>query len=67
MKGDQEGTVGQVDEVGELGRYEDLERRVPDGSKAEAVLGFRARVSLEEGLRKAIDWQRAAMQRLGML
>lgn len=50
-----------------FGRYEDVERRVPDGSRAEAVLGFRARVSLEEGLPKAIDWQRATMRRLGLL
>ena len=50
-----------------FGRYEDVERRIPDGSKSEAILGFRARVNLEEGLPRAIEWQRATMQRLGLL
>jgi len=50
-----------------FGRYEDVERRIPDGAKAEAILGFRARVNLEEGLPRAIEWQRGTMQRLGLL
>jgi UDP-glucose 4-epimerase len=50
-----------------FGRYEDVERRIPDGSKSEAILGFRARVNLEEGLPRAIEWQRGTMQRLGLL
>ena len=50
-----------------FGRYEDVERRIPDGAKSEAVLGFRARVNLEEGLPRAIEWQRGTMQRLGLL
>lgn len=50
-----------------FGRYEDVERRIPDGAKSRAVLGFRARVNLEEGLPRAIEWQRGAMQRLGLL
>jgi UDP-glucose 4-epimerase len=50
-----------------FGRYEDVERRIPDGAKSEAILGFRARVNLEEGLPRAIEWQRATMQRLGLL
>ena len=50
-----------------FGRYEDVERRIPDGAKTEAVLGFRARVNLEEGLPRAIEWQRGAMKRLGLL
>ena len=50
-----------------FGRYEDVERRIPDGSKSERILGFRARVNLEEGLPQAIEWQRATMQRLGLL
>jgi UDP-glucose 4-epimerase len=36
--------------------FEDPYRRVPDVSKAERILGFRARVSLEEGLHKTIEW-----------
>jgi UDP-glucose 4-epimerase len=50
-----------------FGRYEDVERRIPDGSKSESILGFRARVNLEQGLPLAIEWQRLAMQRLGLL
>ena len=36
--------------------FEETRRRVPDVRKAERVLGFRAEVPLEEGLRKTIDW-----------
>lgn len=50
-----------------FGRYEDVERRIPDGARSEAILGFRARVNLEAGLPRAIEWQRATMQRLGLL
>lgn len=38
--------------------YEDVRRRVPDVSKAERILGFKARVSLEDGLSRTIGWQR---------
>lgn len=38
--------------------FEDMPRRVPDVSKAERLLGFRAEVSLEEGLQKTIAWFR---------
>jgi GDP-L-fucose synthase len=34
-------------------------RRAIDVSRAEALFGFRARVSFEEGLQKTIDWYRA--------
>ena len=50
-----------------FGRYEDVERRIPDGTKSARILGFRASVNLEEGLPKAIVWQRGVMQRLGLL
>jgi len=36
--------------------FEETRRRVPDVSKAERLLGFRARVSLEEGLQKTLAW-----------
>lgn len=39
--------------------YEDVRRRIPDVSKAGNLLGFKARVSLEEGLRRTIEWQKA--------
>jgi UDP-glucose 4-epimerase len=39
--------------------YEDVRRRVPDVRKAERLLGFKARVELENGLARTIEWQRA--------
>jgi UDP-glucose 4-epimerase len=40
------------------GKYQDVRVRIPDTSKAERLLGFRARVTLEDGLRKTIAWHR---------
>jgi UDP-glucose 4-epimerase len=37
----------------------DVQRRVPDVTKIGAVLGWRARTGLEEGLRRTVDWIRA--------
>jgi len=34
-------------------------RRLADTSKAQQVLGFRASIDLEEGLRRLVDWWRA--------
>lgn len=39
-------------------KYEDVMRRVPDTSLAEKLLDFKARVSLDEGLKETIEWQR---------
>jgi UDP-glucose 4-epimerase len=39
-------------------KYEDVRRRVPDITKAKRTIGFHAKVTLEEGLRKTIEWQR---------
>lgn len=45
------------DTVAEYGKvYEDIERRVPDVQKAREVLGWRAEVSLEEGIARTIEW-----------
>ena len=44
-------------------RYEDVIRRVPDVTKARAVLGVEARTTVEEGLRETIRWHRAALER----
>lgn len=38
--------------------YEDILRRVPDVRHIEQTLGWRARTSLEEGLRRTIEWAR---------
>jgi UDP-glucose 4-epimerase len=41
--------------------YEDIPRRVPDNTKMREVLGVTAETPLAEGLRRTIDWFRAAM------
>ena len=40
----------------EPNRVDDPERRRPDISKAQQVLGWQPRVSLEAGLRRTIEW-----------
>ena len=40
------------------GKYEDVRRRVPDVSRCERILGVKATVGLEDGLRRTIEWQR---------
>jgi UDP-glucose 4-epimerase len=42
--------------------YEDVRRRVPDTRKAQRLLGFEARVALEDGLRRTIGWHRRALE-----
>ena len=39
--------------------YQDVRRRVPDISKAERLLGFKAQVALADGLRRTIAWQKS--------
>jgi UDP-glucose 4-epimerase len=39
-------------------KYEDVRRRVPDIRKASRLLGFEAKVRLEDGLQRTIEWQR---------
>jgi UDP-glucose 4-epimerase len=50
-----------------FGRYEDVERRIPDNRLATEVLGYTPRVTLEDGLPRTIAWQRQAMSSAGML
>jgi len=40
------------------GKYEDVRRRIPDVTRSERILGVRARVRIEEGLARTIEWQR---------
>ena len=40
-------------------KYEDVRRRVPDVSRCERILGIKAKVGLEEGLLRTIEWQRS--------
>jgi UDP-glucose 4-epimerase len=39
-------------------KYEDIPRRVPKVEKAAKLLGWRASIQLEEGVRRTIDWAR---------
>ena len=39
-------------------KYEDVMRRVPDTSLCKKLLNVEAKVGLDEGLKKTIDWQR---------
>jgi len=41
--------------------FADVELRIPDVSKAKELLGFEAKVDLDEGLRKTIAWYRTRM------
>ena len=43
--------------------FEETRRRAPDVGRAEEVLGFRAEIPLDTGLRKTIDWFRQAWPR----
>ena len=40
------------------GRYEDIPRRIPDSTKAQRELGWHLRVSVEEGIRRTVEWAR---------
>ncbi len=39
--------------------FPDVELRIPDVKKAERLLGFRARIDLEDGLERTLAWYRA--------
>lgn len=39
--------------------YEDIVRRVPDVSKAEKLLNWKAKTSVEDGIRQTIEWAKA--------
>jgi UDP-glucose 4-epimerase len=45
------------------GRYQDVRHRVPDVSKAQRLLGFTAQVTLDEGLRRSLEWHRSLIDR----
>ena len=45
--------------------FPDVELRIPDIKKAERLLGFRARVDLEDGLQRTLDWYRQRLETTG--
>lgn len=44
-------------------KYEDVMRRVPDTALCEKLLGVKAKVDLDTGLRRTFEWQREATER----
>jgi UDP-glucose 4-epimerase len=40
------------------GKYQDVRVRIPDTRKAEKLIGFKASVTLEEGLEETVEWHR---------
>lgn len=51
------------DQIAKGRKYQDVMRRVPDTSKAERLLGFKAKVSVEEGMRRTFEWQKEVMSK----
>lgn len=43
--------------------YQDVIRRVPDLTKSQRILGYKAKVSLEKGLPVTIDWQKGVTKK----
>ncbi|TAE62030.1 MAG: NAD-dependent epimerase/dehydratase family protein [Bacteroidetes bacterium] len=50
------------DEIQQGKKYQDVMRRVPDTTKAERMLGFRAQFAPEDGLKITYEWQKAVRQ-----
>jgi UDP-glucose 4-epimerase len=46
-----------------FGNYEDVPHRIPDLARLRERIGFTPRISLEEGLRRTIAWQRSLAPR----
>jgi len=42
-------------------KYEEVKSRTPDISKAKRLLGFEPKISLDEGLKRTIEWQRGVV------
>lgn len=42
-------------------KYEEILERIPDITKARRLLGFEPKISMEEGLRRTIEWQRTVI------
>ena len=49
-------------EYGPERKVNPVPRRLADTSKAERLLGFRAEIDLEDGLRRLVEWWRAERQ-----
>ncbi len=49
-----------------FGKYEDVQRRLPNVDRARDILGVNPQVDLEDGLRKTILWQVARRREMGI-
>ncbi len=47
------------DRISKGRKYQDVMRRVPDTTKASNILGFTAKVGLEEGMKRTFEWQKS--------
>lgn len=68
------GTPGELkyelipyDEISKGRKYQDVMRRVPDTTKAQELLGVKAQVDVEEGMRRTFEWQKTIMTEAGLL
>jgi len=64
------GTPGELkyelipyDQISKGRKYQDVMRRVPDTTKAEKILGFKAEVPVEEGMKRTFKWQREILEK----
>lgn len=64
------GTPGELkvefipyDEISKGRKYQDVMRRVPDTTKAQQLLGVKAQIDVEEGMRRTFAWQKAIMEK----
>ncbi|MEL6588660.1 MAG: GDP-mannose 4,6-dehydratase [Bacteroidota bacterium] len=63
------GTPGELkyelipyDQISKGRKYQDVMRRVPDTTKAQRLLGVKAQVDVEDGMRRTFEWQRQVME-----
>ncbi|MEM7660515.1 MAG: NAD-dependent epimerase/dehydratase family protein, partial [Bacteroidota bacterium] len=68
------GTPGELkvefipyNEISQGRKYQDVMRRVPNTAKLSRMLGVTSQVDLEEGMRRAFEWQKKVMEKDLML
>jgi UDP-glucose 4-epimerase len=61
-EGDANVNIIPYDQISAGRKYQDVMRRVPDTTKAQTILGVKAQVDVEEGMRRAFEWQRSVTE-----
>lgn len=61
-EGDANVNMIPYDQISAGRKYQDVMRRVPDTTKAQTILGVKAQVDVEEGMRRAFEWQRSVTE-----